>query len=381
MVAVAAAAHPDTTEAVANVMAAASSERAAVRLRGAGTRSGWGGRSRRTDLVLELGRLTGVVEHVAGDLVATVRAGTPLAELQAVLAGAGQRLSLDPPPAPGADGPGTVGGVVACGVAGPLRHLHGTARDLLIGVTAVLADGSVVHGGGKVVKNVAGYDLPRLLAGSWGTLAAITEATFRLHPLPGATAWAAAPLAALREVAASQAVPAAVEVDRPAGGPAALVAMVEGSPAGAAARAAALPGAEVLDGPPAWWGRLPWEPGGTGLRCTARPAGVADLLDHAARLGDRLGVPLALRGSAGAGALHAGAPPSADPEAVGRLVGELRAAAGRWDGQVVVLDAPGAVRDRVDVWGPAGGLELMRRVKERFDPDGVLAAGSFVGGI
>jgi glycolate oxidase FAD binding subunit len=124
--------------------------------------------------------LNRVLEHDPGDLTCTVEAGVRLSELGATLAAAGQRLSLDPPGDP------TIGGLLALNLSGPLRHRFGAPRDLVLGVTVVLADGTVANAGGKVVKNVAGYDLARLVCGSEGRLAFIVRASFRLHPLPQA---------------------------------------------------------------------------------------------------------------------------------------------------------------------------------------------------
>jgi glycolate oxidase FAD binding subunit len=129
---------------------------------------------------LTTGGLTRVLEHEAGDLTCTVEAGLRLSALQAELARHGQRLSLDPPGDP------TVGALLAENVSGPLRHRFGAPRDLVLGVTLVLADGTVANAGGKVVKNVAGYDLSRLVCGSRGRLALVVRASFRLHPLPKA---------------------------------------------------------------------------------------------------------------------------------------------------------------------------------------------------
>ena len=120
-----------------------------------------------------------IVEHAAGDLVVTAQAGVTLAALQDHVASSAQWLALDPPE-PGA----TLGGVIATAASGPRRLLYGTPRDLLIGITVVLADGTIAHSGGKVVKNVAGYDLGKLFTGSFGTLGVIAQCTFRLHPLP-----------------------------------------------------------------------------------------------------------------------------------------------------------------------------------------------------
>jgi glycolate oxidase FAD binding subunit len=154
-----------------------------------------------------------ILEHDPGDLTCTVEAGVRLSELRAALAGAGQRLSLDPPGDP------TVGALVARNVSGPLRHRFGAPRDLVLGATLVLADGTIASAGGKVVKNVAGYDLARLVCGSEGRLALIARASFRLHPLPAAvrtlvveSADAAGVVAAL---VASQLQPSALDVLHP----------------------------------------------------------------------------------------------------------------------------------------------------------------------
>jgi len=147
-----------------------------VRVRGSGTKWSWGTDAADPDVVVEISSMDRLVEHAAGDLVVTAQAGARLRDVQAVLGDTGQWLALDPPEA-GA----TIGGVVATATSGPRRLRFGTPRDLLIGVTVVLADGTVAKSGGKVVKNVAGYDLSRLTLGSWGTFGVILEATFKLH--------------------------------------------------------------------------------------------------------------------------------------------------------------------------------------------------------
>ena len=338
--------------------------------------------------MLDTRRLTGVVEHAAGDLVVVVRAGTPVEELQGKLAPAGQQLGLDAP-LPGA----TVGGTVAVGTSGPRRMLYGTARDLLIGVTVVRPDGVVARAGGKVVKNVAGYDLGKLVAGSYGTLGLVAECAFRLHPLPAATAVVrrrvAGPPEAGRLVAAvlaAQVVPSALELNAPNGGAVEVAVLVEGVPAGVAGRAAAIRrllggDAVVADTLPDWWSAYPWRAGGVGLKLTAAISGVPGLLAAARGTRERYGVPLAIRGSAGTGVLYAGMSGAADPAAVAGVVFDLRVAAHEAGGRAVVLTAPTAIRDRVDMWGPIDGLPLMRRVKEQFDPAARFAPGRFVGGI
>ena len=171
---------------VASILAAATARGLAVIARGGGTKINWGSPPERCDVVLSTARIEGIVDHEPADLVCVVRAGTTLSLLQERLAAAPgfrQRLMLDPPQGARA----TIGGVVATAASGPLRTRFGTPRDLVIGASFVLSDGTVGRSGGKVVKNVAGFDVAKLLVGSLGTLAVITEVAFRLHPLPAAS--------------------------------------------------------------------------------------------------------------------------------------------------------------------------------------------------
>lgn len=379
---------PATTEEAAAVVRAAAAQDLAVVVTGSGTKQDWAMPPRRLDLVLDTRRLTGVVEHAAGDLIVVVRAGTPVEELQAKLAPAGQQLAIDSP-LPGA----TVGGTVAVSTSGPRRMLYGTVRDLLIGVTVVRPDGVIARAGGKVVKNVAGYDLGKLVAGSYGTLGLVTECAFRLHPLPAATTFVRrrveSPAAAgqlLAAVLGAQVVPSALEVDAPVDGGVEVAVLLEGTGKGVEGRAAAT--SRLLGGDatmsttaPAWWSAYPWRAGDVGLKLTAALSRVPEVLAAARAAGDRHGVPLAVRGSAGVGVLYAGLPGATEPADVARVVEDLRAAACDVGGHAVVLTAPTAARDRVDLWGPVDGLDLMRRVKAQFDPDARFAPGRFVGGI
>src|ERR687895_2064445 len=154
-----------------------------VRVRGAGTKLAWV--RGEPDVELSTAGLDEIVEHNEGDLTAVLQAGVPLARAQQRFAEAGQMLALDPP-----DGGATIGGVVATNDSGPLRTRYGGIRDLVVGMRVALADGTVAKSGGKVIKNVAGYDLAKLFTGSYGTLGAILEVSVRLHPLPPATATA-----------------------------------------------------------------------------------------------------------------------------------------------------------------------------------------------
>jgi glycolate oxidase FAD binding subunit len=192
------------------------------------------GRSVRIGEDLTTGGLDRVLEHEAGDLTCTVEAGMQLSELNAALAPHGQRLSLDPPGDP------TIGALLATNVSGPLRHRFGAPRDLVLGVTLVLADGTIANAGGKVVKNVAGYDLARLVCGSRGSLALIARASFRLHPLPKASRTLVVETEHVADVVAallrSQLQPSALDVLHPGR----VAVLLEGGERGVAAQAAAV---------------------------------------------------------------------------------------------------------------------------------------------
>ena len=407
----------DTAEASA-LLAAAAEHGLAVVPRGSGTTVSWGVPPRRLDLVIDTLRLDRVIEHAAGDLVVRAQAGVTMRQLAGVLATARQQLALDEPAGPAhggqADSP-TVGGLVARGSAGPRRLRYGTPRDLLIGITVIRPDGTVTKSGGKVVKNVAGYDLGKLYAGSHGTLGLITEAIFRLHPLPAATAFVTAgyadPAAAAQGVAAaagSELAPVAIEIDRPArDGLVRVAVLLEGDPAGVSERASLMrgvlgAGTATLDAAPPWWGAAP---GATGAGSPGREAGTVirvgfwaaalpgvlhavDAAGRAARLDP------AVAGSAAAGTLHAAVPGSAAPDAVAGFLAALRDRLARdlepgfaggagppARASAVVVRAPAPVRDLVDMWGPVPALGLMRALKDQFDPEHLMAPGRFAGGI
>ncbi|GAA2098437.1 FAD-binding oxidoreductase [Actinomadura alba] len=364
---------PATVEEASELMRVAAEHGLAVVARGAGTRMDWGAPPRRCDLLVDTRGLDRVIEHAAGDLVVKVEAGLPLHRLSETLEASGQRLALDLP----LEG-STVGGTLATAAAGPLRLRYGTPRDLLIGVTVIRADGAVARAGGKVVKNVAGYDLGKLVTGSYGTLGLIVEAAFRLHPLPrgrafvtARTAGATAAGEVVRGVLHSAIVPSAIEVDAPADGPVTVGVLVEGSPSGVTARAdaaAALlgPGAEVGEAVPSWWGR--GLAGEILIELRVKPTDLPRVLDIAAGA--------EARGSAGSGAWQIALP----ADAGARRVAEVLEAA-RDLGHAVVLTAPPELREGLDMWGPVPALGLMRRVKDQFDPEHRLSPGRFAGGI
>ncbi len=379
-------ARPGSTEEVSAVLRAVARLGLRVVARGTGTRLAWGVPPTDVDLIVDTSRMNTVLAHVAGDLVVTVQAGLRMVELQDALAPHRQRLALDSGDPPGGPRGSTVGGTIATAASGPLRYRYGSVRDLLIGITVVLADGTVTRSGGTVVKNVAGYDLGKLYTGSLGTLGVITEAVFRLHPLPEANRWITVPAAdaeraaaAIAAIRASQHDPVAIEVDRGAPGNQVTVAVaIEGVTGGIDARADAVADllgaavgapATVTEQPPDWWGRPPHPPQGPAVTVTCQPTGLADLLATA---------PGALRGSAGAGVLTASLD---DGDRLGAELAQLRRIATLHGGNAVLRCAPPHRRAGLDVWGPVPALALMRRLKDQFDPEYRLAPGRFVGGI
>lgn len=209
-----------------------------IRIAGAGTAADWAGTPDEADVVVDTTGLSGVVSHNPGDMTVEVRAGTPLRALQEVLAEHGQRVAFDAARVPrGA----TVGGLFATADAGPLATTYGSLRDLVIGATLVLADGTAARSGGHVIKNVAGYDLTKLVHGAHGTLAAIAELVLRLHPVPAVTTTVAVPVplgelpAAAKPVIDGQVEPTAIQwVDGR------LLVRLEGSAGGVDGRAAAV---------------------------------------------------------------------------------------------------------------------------------------------
>ena len=379
-------ARPTSVEATSALLREATGQGLVTVARGAGTALAWGVPPERVDLVLDTRGLDRLVEHEAGDLVVIAEAGLALKNLQEEVGRAGQELVADVP-RERLDAGSTIGGALATAATGPRRLQRLALRDLVLGTTVVLADGTVATSGGKVVKNVAGYDLAKIMTGSYGTLGVIVRAAFRLHPVRPARRFVlrSAPLAEAAELAravvASRLAPAAVELDRPAGSAeATLAVLLEGTEEAVTARAgetATLIGGEVGE-QPSWWARLPG--GDVTAKATATLTGVGDLLAAARSSEQRHGASVALRGSA-LGLLHAGITAPA-PDAVAGVLADLRAAApSPREGTVVVLTAPAELRDGLDVWGPVAGLGLMRGIKEQLDPGRNLAPGRFVGGI
>ncbi|MDQ2910552.1 MAG: FAD-binding oxidoreductase [Actinomycetota bacterium] len=349
---------PESYEEVAELLRESGEAGRAVRPVGAGTKLGWAGEQ--SGAALSTARLDRILEHNAGDLTAVLQAGVPLARAQETFAAAGQMLALDPP-----GEAATIGGIVAAADSGPLRHRYGGPRDLVIGIAVALSDGSIARAGGKVIKNVAGYDLAKLFTGSFGTLGVILEVAVRLHPLPRARATAVGrgddPEALARAASALAHAPLELEsLDiRWEGGEGAVLARAAGAAAKERAAAIAMPGlaVEVVEDDDALWAEQRARQR-SAKGAIVKVSGLQSELASVLRAAD--GVGGSVVGRAALGLSWVAVPDVAAAE-------ELRGL-----GPSVVLDGGAVTVDE----GPA--LELMRRVKARFDVYGVMNPGVLV---
>jgi glycolate oxidase FAD binding subunit len=337
-----------------------------------------------------------LVEHAPSDQIAVVEAGMTLAALQAAIGVHGQRLALDP----ALPEKKTIGGIIAANAFGPRRARFGSVRDLLIGISLVRADGTPARGGGKVVKNVAGFDLPKLMVGSLGTLGLITTATFRLHPLPEEettlllTGRSAADVRALgSRIKDAQLEPSSVVATSREGGAYDVAVRFEGFRAGveeqrdrlAASLRSGGGACDILDeeGASRFWsehGELRSAPP-LRAKLAALPSSV-EILSRDVLPGLAAAMPgLRFAWYATLGLGFVGAAP-ADPVDAAAAIGSAREKVTGLGGSLVLEAAPQAVRTLVDSWGPPSpALALMRSVKERLDPERRLGPGRFVGGI
>jgi glycolate oxidase FAD binding subunit len=369
---------------------------------GAGTRQDLGRPLERVDLVLSLEKLNRVVDYVPADMTITVEAGMRFAELQALTARHGQTVSLDPPRAAGA----TIGGIVATAAAGPRRMAYGGVRDFLLGARVALPDGRVIKAGGKVVKNVAGYDLSKLFAGSLGTLGVITEVSLKLRPLPADSrtllfgfAELGPAMAAAEAILNSELLPAALAVLTPevarrlaAPGPVSLAVALEETaennayqakrvsemlPAGAAA--VTLAGAAESE----FWDSI--REYGDRFAATFRIKVNTVVSDVGPQLEDCLRSPGPVRFEAvayvpGGTVMLYGFANGSEAGAVAEAAQARLAAANAAGGSAVLESAPVALRRQVDVWGPARPeWKIVEGIRETFDAGRTLNRGRFVG--
>lgn len=399
---------PETIDQISEVMRLVSRESLTVIPMGMGTKSGVGKSLRRADIVLSTRKLNRVIEHESSDLVATTESGITLAEFQTQLGRKSQFLPVDPPHA----GKGaTVGGIIATNDSGPIRLRYGTTRELLIGLKVVRADGAIFKGGSKVVKNVAGYDLPKLFVGSLGTLGIIAEATFRLYPVPESSKTYLAAFESLdkahdvvRSLIDSNLVMTALEHITPglAAGIAERVGIgIKGNRYTLAVRimnvsravedqistVAAFSfgkGGEglILEGEKesALWDEVtefPW-------RSSSSPSAI---LKAGVLIADVPRVFLMLEILSEKYRIHAHASARAangvisilvtgDMDSIILAIKELRGHTKSWGGSLVIREAPLEIKAKIDVWGEIGtSLGLMKKIKSGFDPGDILNPG------
>jgi glycolate dehydrogenase FAD-binding subunit len=348
---------PSSADELARILKEAATARQAVVPVGGGRASAMGNPLARCDVELHTTRLDRVIEHTQADMVVSIEAGITLEALQAHLRKAGQFLPLDPFHSPGH----TIGGLIATGWTGPLRLRFGSPRDFLIGIRVALPDGKLATGGGRVVKNVSGYDMMKLHYGALGSLGVIVAASFKVFPKPlhdvtvvNQGGWDAAEAALATPLA-----PSAVELASDGR----VLARYLGSPAAVDRVVSSL---EWDEEDAAIWDRDARSAPERWARITAPRTELRSLIECIPS-GDRWWA------SPGAGVAH---------WAVGgdaATVTEVRSRVEARGGSLVMLAAPDDFMRRVGAWGsPPPTIEIMRRLKHAFDPDGVLNPGRFL---
>jgi glycolate oxidase FAD binding subunit len=376
---------PGSPEEAAQLLRSLGEAGRVVRPVGGRTKLDWGGLGEPPEVEIETGGMAQILEHNVGDLTAVLQPGVPLAEAQAAFGETGQMLALDPPL--GRDGAATIGGMVATADSGPLRHRYGGVRDLILGISIVLSDGTLAKAGSKVIKNVAGYDLAKLFSGSYGTLGLIVSVTVRLHPKPVGTATAVGASDDPEQLAKAATLVAGLPLEADSldaawrDGSGRLLARFGGATAGDQAEATAaklrdagLDGVHTAEDDDELWDDLraaQRRPDGASLKLSGR---VTDL-GPAIRATEAAGGTLVSRAAHGLSWITLD---SAD--LVARATGIREALDPR---PVVLLDGPPELRSEFDPWGPVdeGALVVMRRLKERFDTHRIFRPGAFVGGI
>jgi glycolate oxidase FAD binding subunit len=373
---------PSRPEDVAEALKLATESAAVVVPWGGGTQQSLGEAPERFDLALDLRHLNRVLEYEPADLTVTVEAGMRLSELQWLLGERGQWLPLDPPLPHEA----TIGGILATNASGPTRHSRGTARDLVIGMSVALANGDVVKSGGRVVKNVAGYDTAKLQIGALGTLGVILQATFKVSPLPQQTLTCGAEgllerVSALAGHIDELRLPVRALVltkEAAASNWALLVRFAGGSDAVERARGDffAAAGESRLgesQADAAWNSRVAIQQSPVSAKAGVLPAETSELAAWFADLGANVaaypsvGVVNCSWTDLGLGA---------------SILKEGRSKAMAYGGSLIIERAPPELKREVDVWGePKGDFALMQRLKREFDPGRTLNRGRFLGGI
>jgi glycolate oxidase FAD binding subunit len=372
---------PADAKELAATLQAASRDKQITVLRGGGTKLGWGRIPPAIDLLVSTAKLNTLLVHRHGDMTATAHAGVTLSHLNGELGRHGQWLPID-----SAFDEATVGGIVATNDSGPVRHRYGTPRDLLIGVTLALTDGRIVKAGGHVVKNVAGYDLGKLVSGSFGTLGAIVDATFKLLPIPQAsatldTAYDDGEVLArdVMQVSTSQLEPMAFDVMLDGGqyrlrllfasSPDAVNAQVESAQRLLSRPSLVIGGDREME---VWTDqtRLPWAATGAVIRFGWLPAKLAEITTLMHEV-EQIAGPIVMVGRVGTGAGLMRI--EADARTQAAVVERLRSST--WVGNVVLLRAAAELKKQIDVWGPPSStFDTACALKHMFDPAGILNA-------
>ena len=381
---------PGTAQEVAEVLRYCNSAGLAVIPRGGGTKLWLGNRPQKVDFILSTERLNRVIEHAWGDMTATVEAGCTIDNLQRTLKEHSQQLAADPMRSEGA----TVGGLLATAESGTLRIRYGAIRDLVLGVEMALPDGSLIKAGGKVVKNVAGYDLTKLVIGSLGTLGVITRAVFRLHPVPAATATYSALLPTASEACKlvlamldSYLVYTGLQIRAQRADQVALDVRFEGIPESLDdqyAKLSQIGGGHKFERAGEVWTarqRLFADASSSVIsKCSVLPAQIGLLCDAVFRCSE----PAAVKATLVAQATGV-AEVRLDAAGLQPLTGALHALReelDRLEGTLIVEQCPVSMKQELDVWGTLkDALPLMRQIKDKFDPARTLNPGRFVGAI
>jgi glycolate oxidase FAD binding subunit len=382
---------PGSESELAEILRLSNEAGLAVIPRGGGTKIAWGNPPARADLILSTARLNNVLEHASSDLTVTVEAGCTIQKLQETLTEHGQRLAIDPLWPERA----TVGGILSTNDSGALRLRFGSLRDLIIGVTIALPDGTLASSGGKVVKNVAGYDLPKLATGALGTLGVITRAVFRLHPLPHysrsfsiATAQPTATRDLVLAIQDSKLAHTALQSNFSDEALPASDILFEGTEAGLDAQAAHLrhlcQSAEISDAAATAWNARQelWSFSNLAETAIAKistlPADLARIIELFLHAADSYRVRWkSLIYATGLGCLRLEGPADNLKLALTNLRSDLETKGGSF----VVLQRP-AKLSALDVWGtPGDSLPLMKSVKHQLDPANTLNPGRFLSGI
>lgn len=390
---------PYTQESLATIVKYACENRLSILPCGSGSKLSWGGLVKDAQLVVSTQNCDRIIEHAVGDLTVTVEAGVKLCDLQKILAPTNQFLPLDPAYPESA----TIGGIVATADSGSWRQRYGGIRDMVLGLSFVRSDGQIAKAGGRVVKNVAGYDLMKLFAGSYGTLGIISQVTFRLYPLPEAsqtivltgdanaiaTATQTILMSSLTPTAAEILAPASVnrlEIGREMGLMLRFQSIAQSIKEQSAqveliARQLGLKSSLYRDRDEInLWQRLqqaiqiPGSNESVTCKIGVMPNTAVKILEQCDRLTSNRGLGT-INISSGLGRLHFVAPDMNQIQKMRSLLQENR-------GFLTLLEAPISIKQQIDPWGYTGNdLEIMRRLKEKFDPNNMFSSGCFIGGI